>query len=509
MDAESSNEPRVEVLEDIVKITIEEDKPYDWESLERVLEKHELASLSGSLEDEIKDLLNRYSKLLDEVVSDGAYDIVKPWFNSGSFYFGELIGTYSFGRINDKNVLVEVVPKISWEAYKKMVEEALITPVLLGSRGVLKSILSSLTFQGLYSPLSYSVLLLDLTREVLSSPLPRRIEQYKVVSEDSVGKPLHHDTYVLMSKGYPLGVFFRLRIEVAYAPLMLLARFHKRLIEDLESLKNAIKEQYQPSSGAVENMLGEINTLVLAHKTLLWTTALREHYITLSRLNLSDGQLVSEAYRQAGFNALLKSVVELYVEYLNKSPLLHAFTQDEPKLNPVASSKIYELWVLSRLLDYLKTTHKYTQLLEEEARDLYLVVNADSIKIYYNMEREAPITTSILGSKLRPDFILKSRYGGCVVLDAKYKRRIESRDLERLLTYIVEYAEPLNNRELYGSLLTLKDTSVREPSALRDKHLGINIKVDIHRLDPRQNSDEVRSVVKKIIGKFNSFIHQA
>jgi hypothetical protein len=497
----SSSIPEVEEDGNSVRMIFEEDRFYSWEGLREGLRDSlrgfKLEDILDLVDGRVRDLLSTYSELLEKTLGVEFHDFVRPRLSSDGFNFGELVGVYSLGRLNGKEVLLEVCPKVGWEAYERMVKEALETPVILGSRGVLKPLLSSLTYQALHSPLSYSLLLLDLTHEVLTSPLPRRVEEFKVVSEDSIGKLVNHDTYVLMSKGYPLGVFLRFRVGAAYAPLMLLARFHERVIGDLEMLKEAISERYQVSPKVIEGLLEEIDRLILNHRVILWTTPLREHYLTLLRLRPSDSQLINEAYRQAGFNILLKSIVELYNNYISKTSLLHEFIGGRSKLNPVASSKVYELWVLSKILNHLRT-FRSGRFVSEEVRDLYLTVSIDGVRIHYNKGREAELLTTILGERveLRPDFIIESD-NGCVVLDAKYKREIERTDIERLLTYIIEYARPIN-RKLQGALITLIDTKAGSYKAIRNKELGIKIEIRIHRLDPRQNKKEIVETIKEI-----------
>lgn len=493
----SSSWPRVEVYGDRVRVVVEEDRGYSWEGLRESLRSCGLGRVSDELEAKVRGLLEAYSGLLEAALARDLYDIVKPRLDGRGFNFGEIVGVYAFSLTDGTEVVLEVIPKVGWEAYGKMVGEVLEIPVVLGSRGVLKPVLSSVTFQALYSPLSYSLLLLDLTCEVLSAPLPRRVEEYRVVSEDSAGRPAYHDTYVLRSKGYPLGVFRRVRVGAACAPLMLLAVFHERLARDLEELGRVLEDRYRGNLEVVEGLLRELDTLVLAHRVLLWTTVLRDHYLAYLRLRPSDSQLVGEAYRQAGFSSLLKAVVGLYVEYLSRAALLHELA--EGRLNPVASSKVYELWVLSRLLSYLKGTVGDGRLVKEEASDLYLVVGANGVRVYYNKPLEAPITTKIVGSELRPDFVVESTKSR-VVLDAKYKREIGREDVERLITYIVEYARPVNGK-LYGSLLTLVDAGVRARAAARDSYLGLNIEVEVNAVDPRQSAEEVASTIGRVLGR--------
>lgn len=146
----------------------------------------------------------------------------------------------------------------------------------------------------------------------------------------------------------------------------------------------------------------------------------------------------------------------------------------------------------------------YKLRVEHPSRDKYdvnhIVVNADPAKIYFNTEFDAPITTSITGGRLRPDFRFEVRSNHrCIVLDAKYKRQIDTGDHERLLAYVLEYAEPVNG-ELYGAFVTLEDTEVKKTHASRDIG-GVRVSIHVHLLDPRQNEKEINNTIEKILEK--------
>jgi hypothetical protein len=82
------------------------------------------------------------------------------------------------------------------------------------------------------------------------------------------------------------------------------------------------------------------------------------------------------------------SIVKLYVSYLGRAVLRHEVA--EGRLSPVASGKVYELWVLSKLLKYLRDAVGPRGLVEEVA-DLYLVVRAGGVRVYCNKTLRAPI----------------------------------------------------------------------------------------------------------------------
>jgi len=197
------------------------------------------------------------------------------------------------------------------------------------------------------------------------------------------------------------------------------------------------------------------------------------------------------------------SIVKLYVSYLGRAVLRHEVA--EGRLSPVASGKVYELWVLSKLLKYLRGVTGSRGLVEEEA-DLYLVVRASGVRVYYNKPLRVPITTELLSggrarpAELRPDFVVESGRGA-LVLDAKYRRGIGREDVERLITYVVEFARPVGG-VLYGSLLTLEYVEARR--AFRDSSLGVRIEVEVNVLDPRQGGDEVLNAVGRVLGRLGT-----
>jgi len=490
--------PRLEVSNNVVKVFVEEDTVYELSDLENAFRKHRLGNIYNEFENSLKSFLKSYTRLVIEVVRESKldlFDIVLPRIGKERILFGEFVGEYIIGSLDDKVFALVIEPKVGWNAYKRMVVESLEIPAILGIRGVLKPLIANATVFGIYSPISYSILLTELTLQILSSPLPRTVEEYKIVSSGVVGKPDPHDTYVLMSRGLPLAVFRRLRIRVTNAPLMLLARFHEMLAQDLQHLLESIVERFSGREEVVNSIVEEIQRLIDIHTALIWATELREHLIAFHRMGLAETRLVEEAYREAGFSTLLKKVIDLFVEYLNKAALMHRF--EESKLNPIPSSKLYELWILSKLVEHLKNLGKTLSI--RRAADMYLSIEANGVTLHYNLPRRRKLRIASIAPKasLRPDYTIRIGKDGEIVLDAKYKRRIELEDIERLATYIIEFAKPVKNK-LYATIITLQDTETGKEKGYRNKNLGTEIEVEILRIDPRQKDEEITTTLSKV-----------
>jgi len=490
--------PQVEVADNVIRVVVEEDRAYRWGELEDAFRLRGFSQIYSDFECSVKNFLKSCARLVAEAFREcglEVFDVSLPRVGPEKVLFGEFVGEHVIGFAENKAVVLVVEPKVGWSAYAKMLRESLEIPAVLGSREALKPLLANTTVFGIYSPISYSLLLIELTHQALSAPLPRAVEVYKVVSSGVVGKPDYHDTYVLMSRELPLAVFKRFRIRVANAPLMLLARFHAALIEELQLFRDRLMERFGKAEKFIDVLVAEVENLIDIHRALLWATELKDYLIALYRMGIDDSKLVAEAYRQAGFNTLLKQVVDLFIEFQSRAPLVHKF--GEEKLSPVPSSKIYELWVLRKIIDYMKSIGREPRL--RRGADMYMAIEANGFTIEYNMPKRKKLKIAGIAPKasLRPDYLIEYSEGRAV-LDAKYRRVIELEDIERLATYIIEFAKPVKGK-LYGAIITLQDTRVRKQRGARDRSLGTEIEVEVLRVDPRQGDQEVMNTLSKAI----------
>jgi len=130
---------------------------------------------------------------------------------------------------------------------------------------------------------------------------------------------------------------------------------------------------------------------------------------------------------------------------------------------------------------------------------MYLTIEANDFVIECNMRKRKRLKIAGIAPKasLRPDYLIEYSEGRAV-LDAKYRRVIELEDIERLATYIIEFAKPVKGK-LYGAIITLLDTRVRKLRGSRDRSLGTEIEVEVLRVDPRQGDQEVMNTLSKAI----------
>jgi hypothetical protein len=128
-----------------------------------------------------------------------------------------------------------------------------------------------------------------------------------------------------------------------------------------------------------------------------------------------------------------------------------------------------------------------------------MTMEADDFIIEYNRPERKRLKIAGIAPKasLRPDYLIEYSEGGAV-LDAKYRRVIELEDIERLATYVIEFAKPVKGK-LYGAIITLLDTRVRKLRGARDRSLGTEIEVEVLRVDPRQGDQEVMNTLSKSI----------
>jgi hypothetical protein len=130
---------------------------------------------------------------------------------------------------------------------------------------------------------------------------------------------------------------------------------------------------------------------------------------------------------------------------------------------------------------------------------MYMTIEANDFVIECNMlkRKRLKIVGIVPKASLRPDYLIECSEGRAV-LDAKYRRVIELEDIERLATYVIEFAKSVKGK-LYGALIILLDTRVRKQRGSRDRSLGTEIEVEVLRVDPRQGDQEVMNTLSKAI----------
>jgi hypothetical protein len=461
----------------------------------------------------LKDLGEVIRRSIREVYGEkGPVDISLPREINGAINPGEFVGNFSIYDTSKSRVVLHVEPKVGWTGYLKMLEKTKQSIDLLASRtGVLEPLLGNLYYPLLSSPISYSILLLRLTELILSSIPPKKTISVEVLSEGVVGRPVVYKTVKYLMQGYPLGVYERIRIELHDYPYILLAKFHyelsKRLSEILDVLYEvAGEEKYY------ELLAGRINILRSLHVYHLTSPPFQGLFNILLREELTDQELLEETRRASRVNPYFGLLADLYEMYLSDIGLIHGYVE-RGEIVPCASCKIYELWVLTRIVDFLERKLA-GELKAGRHIDHGLALSVGSVRVLYNVPQRGVFLQGVISGvkrnekerefSLRPDFVVVRNSGeksGSVVYDAKYKKRVGFRDVITLLAYIAEFAWPITlggERVMLGVFYKLHDPASGESvQVVKNNNLPVKLAIYIYTLDPRMKSSIIEKNVEE------------
>jgi len=209
---------------------------------------------------------------------------------------------------------------------------------------------------------------------------------------------------------------------------------------------------------------------------------------------VSSRELIEETRRASRVNPYLGLLTDLYEAYLADVGLLHRQVE-RGVIVPTASSKIYELWVLTKVVEHLRRS-KRSGVTVGECRDLYVELRLGDLSLAYNEPQRDPFVGELTSSRLRPDFLFK-KGDRVAVYDAKYKEALSKSDVVELLAYVAEFATPLESKgkkALVGGFYKLRGR-VAKPLAERDA-LPLKIVVQVHEVDPRMSDEEIESSIE-------------
>jgi len=434
-------------------------------------------------------------------------DISLPRFTYKRFTPGEFVGNYIIDFKKSVRVVLHVEPKIGWDAYAKMIDETISSiSIIARETGVIEPLLGNLYYPSLSTPFSYSILLNRLTELILSSTPPKKTIRMEIVSEDIIGKPVYSKTLKYLVQGVRLGVYERVRVEPHDYPYMLLARFHSRLLQDLNAIESHLVKTISGEEllRSLLFVVDGVRVLKGIHIVYLNTPPIANYIQVLIRERISDSELIQETRRASRVNPLLGSLADLYEMYLHNIAVIHGYAE-RGLLIPVASSKIYELWVLTRIIEYLRQI-RVAKVEPVRYKDLFIALRVNDIQVIYNeLRKKSLFVKKLAGTYHRPDYLLR-RGGSTVVYDAKYKAKLSANDVERLVTYIVEFSTPIEideNKVLVGGFYKLLPSRGEpiELVAVRKIKLSSSLKIVVYvfTLDPRMNYDEIRENVVKSV----------
>jgi hypothetical protein len=333
---------------------------------------------------------------------------------------------------------------------------------------------------------SYSGMLQQLTELLMMEGLPPIVVPKELISGDMVGHINRSRTIRFLANGTPLIVGRRQELSYPKLPLMILAKFHATIENTLMQLLNNIQSAETPELKPLENMLID---RIKYHSYALSIGAISILLEASCATDLESPEVLDKAKEQAGKSRWLKDIIDFYQFYICKKPLafdlFEKWRQNIP-VQPLPTSKIYELWLLSLFSEIFSNKLKTFPVIKENdggfefdfrtANIQYNVARSDWSKIFSKITR-AP----------RPDYMLVNGTRRAVA-DAKYREpgRLNVEDIERMVAYIIDYSEPQDHEEIKGFLITLGESHSRSVAERTDTIP--NIRIYHLTADPRQRS---------------------
>ncbi len=387
-------------------VTVREDKEYNLDYFK------EGRDCVVKLVNDHREKLSNWIKQAYGVVNFEEVGIRPPGISNDEVVFYGFAGCYDCG-----DFILEVEPKVGWDAYFKMLGEAVEAfkdlPTYPHKGTWIGELLKALTL-GKVKTVEYSDAVLHLAQKLTQFLKPQTVETYYIVSEGEVGKVHHHKTLTLLNRGVPMGVFQRSRAVDNTLPLSMLAKLNREVLDDLKMLNSQLRAK------ALSN---EIETLIKKHEELARRLSKYERECCAK-------EQIEKILDMSRGNPPLRALAHLYLSYQKDRALIKRLSQDGI-LNSISTHKLYELWILAYLYKYLKEKYQAHNTNAERldlihGGELKLYSPSGEITIEYNTTKKfAPIS-------VRPDYIIHLPHK-TVPIDAKYKSTEE--DWQKILVY--------------------------------------------------------------------------
>jgi hypothetical protein len=497
----------VEGVSSSLELKLREDKRYDYDRFVEQVREGIGITLGSSCLEELFDAVRRFvdgtlrPAIESLIVKDLDVESPPPTARRDKFNLGQWVGFFEVGGplCGFDSVIVEVEPKVGWDKFKYMVWESLKIPAVIGFESLAPILANLMPYSDYVVDIIYSDLAYRYTEMALRGPLPRIVEDMVVVSEGLLGRLDVVRTLKLKVAGLQLVASRRARLAYAHMPLILVARFHYRLLKRL----NKIVEDLERIGGheALRGVLGQIEMLRRRHAYILTLTPIVAYLDLALRADVEDSVLVREARARSGVNTWLRALADLYESY--NSRLAGVEVRRELPVQPLPSSKVFELWILKLIIEALGVNGG----VRVERVDSGLTIGANGVKLHYNKPyREGRLLRGLRGllkdGALRPDYVVE-RKGEVVVADAKYKFRISVGDVERMTAYIVDLATPLraDGERLIGVLVVLTGNKPRTSKVVADEELTTKHELRVAHVNPgeKHKLDNVKTVKEVLL----------
>jgi hypothetical protein len=412
----------------------------------------ELGELAKCVQSSVEELKHRIFMWLRTVYGASPVEagIALPGVGDGWVRFSGFAG-----RIECPSGVVEVVPKVGWDGVRRMLDDVVSVfrnlPTYLRAGSPLGVVASAVALGwGDTLAVEYSLVVLELTWRFLSTFKPLSLERLLVKAGGVVGRPNVAKTAKFMMRGVPMGVFSRVRVVEDLGAAAVFRALNEAVKRDLEALVQKFEEFTDLKMSSVV-LTEELRRLISAHREVL------------QRLPETGGVLITRellmSVREAGrYNPVIAAGVDLYIAY--RAHRHHLERGGEGRLRFISTHKLYELWILAKVLQRVGAIQLAEHL---SLKDGGSFVN-NNVKVKYDVWHYSELrslagdvhTRPEGGAHIRPDIVVKLPGGRTLVIDAKYKEEVSEEDLGRLLIYAVELSRP----ELSGAMAYLGESKM-------------------------------------------------
>ncbi len=329
---------------------------------------------------------------------------------------------------------------------------------------------------------SYSQRLIEETEEVLAHRPPVTTKFSRETGQQVRGRPLPAQTAQERGKGRQTVVSQRVEFTLETLPNLLLIRFHLELAGSLSELATDV-----PAFG--ETISGNATY----HREFV-TDQFKEN-LTEKALSMEfdDPSLLAETRQEA--TPAMNRVIDLWEGYRTQTPLASEIS-DRLDTAILPAEKIYELYVLAKLLELLEDIAGESAEIGEGGVETPIQVGSWSLhydrRISANQSRLfSPVFTNF--PAYRPDYVLE--HDGEIVWfgDAKFRGSLDRDDGNRFLRYLVDLLPAGTEEPAVGTLFVPDIQSKRHMTEAGD------YRIDVSKLCPGIDSNDMQWLRERVV----------
>lgn len=441
--------------------------------------------LEGIDWDQLKEFINYLRELPRNLLTDDIVEEDLPRIDDEKFNPGGWVGVYNLGKDT-----VKVMPdpeRLPEDEFNVIKRELVGWLEALGpaSMELFRKYMNTSIFERrLYT--TFSRHLIKYTEIALSHFIPRRVLVESYIGRELRGRPVWDSIVSLRAKGLQLLMSRRISFDIRSPLNLLLTRFHAELLMRINKLLKTL------STGGTPRLLKDLDRYRRYHEEFINEGIFSELLREALEINFENPETLRRVRRNA--RGIFSEILDLWEAYLGEK----AFLTDFEKIFDIALgplSKIYELWCYKKLCEILGIS-------EDDIRESPHHVSFGRGMLHYNppggLSRYSVILKEHIGvSPGRPDFAIEFNNKITCVMDAKCKVRLDTGDVQRLLSYLLDYMYPKQDR-----LVAIVFYLAREPENDVRKVRVRNCEIYLVSLTPEKYpgvKEEIRSIIESTL----------